>query len=69
MENRIRKLEKLCRLCGSKILLKLGYITAKRCSDYSDVLQQYEICNGENHEVKYIVCIKKGIVASIYKFS
>ena len=58
MENRIRKLEKLCRLCGSKIMLKIGYITAKRCSDYSDVLQQYEICNGESHEVKYIVCIK-----------
>ena len=38
MENRIRKLDKLCRLCGSKIMLKLGYITAKRCSDYSDVL-------------------------------
>ena len=36
MENRIRKLEKLCRICGSKIMLKLGDITAKRCSDYSD---------------------------------
>ena len=60
MENRIRNLEKLCRLCGSKIILKLGYITAKRCSDYSDVLQQYEICNGESHEVKYInICIKR----------
>ena len=41
MENRIRKLEKLCRLCGSKIMLKLGYITAKRCSNYSDYYYHY----------------------------
>ena len=53
MENRIRKLEKLCRLCGSKIMLKIGYITAKTFSDYSNMRF------GESHEVKYIVCIKK----------
>ena len=41
------------------MLLKLGYITAKRCSDYSNVLQQYGSCNCESHDIKFILCIKR----------
>ena len=38
MEGRKLNLRNLCRICGSKIVLKYDYKTAKTVEEYSDVL-------------------------------
>lgn len=52
MENHAALLENLCRMCGNKVLLKKGYVNAKTCYDYVDILQTfYGILESEDREV------------------
>ena len=44
MEGHKLNLRNLCRICGSKIILKYGYKSAKTVEEYNDVLYQlYDI--------------------------
>ena len=40
MEGHKLNLSNLCRICGSKIILKYGYKSAKTVEEYNDVLYQ-----------------------------
>ena len=56
MEKHIILLEKLCRICGGKIILNRGYVNAKSCSEYSDILQKFGVSENESHEVGFFFC-------------
>ena len=38
MESHVTNLYKLCRVCGGKVITKYGFINAKTCNDYADLL-------------------------------
>ena len=48
-----RNLYKLCSVCGGRVVTKLGYVNAKTCSDYIDLLRTcFGILTSEDKEVK-----------------
>ena len=48
-----RNLYELCSVCGGRIVPKLGYVNAKTCSDYIDLLRTcFGILTSEDKEVK-----------------
>ena len=48
-----KNLYKLCSVCGGWVVTKLGYVNAKTCSDYIDLLRTcFGILTSENKEVK-----------------
>ena len=48
-----RNLYKLCSVCGGWVVTKLGYVNAKTCSDYIDLLRTcFGILTSEDKEVK-----------------
>ena len=52
MEYHLKCLEKLCRLCGNKIVIGRGYGNAKPVEDYKDLLiKKIRIKIDENKEV------------------
>ena len=55
MENHVKSLEKLCRICCQKIVKSKGYINPKDVSAYSEVLQELFTVsvNEESEEVNF----------------
>ena len=52
MEQHLKLLEKTCRKCKGIIVLKRGYVTAKHCHEYADLLKDgYGILPNEDKEV------------------
>ena len=51
-------LRNLCRICGSKIVLKHGYKSAKTVEEYNDVLYQlYDIDVDMETDERYPKCL------------
>ena len=58
MEGHKLNLSNLCRICGSKIVLKYGYKTAKILEEYSNVLYQfYDIDINVETDERYPKCL------------
>ena len=58
MEGHKLDLGNLCRICGSKIVLKYGYKTAKTVKEYSNVLYQfYDIDIDMETDERYPKCL------------
>ena len=59
MEGHKLNLGNLWRICGSKIVLKYGYNTAKTVEEYSDVLYQfYDIDIDVETDERYAKCLR-----------
>ena len=57
MENHLNYLKNLCRLCAGKIVLKRGYINAKKCADYVNTLKDLGVLPDEDAEVYIYIYI------------
>ena len=52
MELHLTNLCKFCRVCGGKVVTKRGYVNAKSCRDYVDLLRTcFGILSSEDKEV------------------
>ena len=56
MELHLTNLYKLCRVCSGKVVTKRGYVNAKTCSDYVDLLRTcFRILPSEDKDVSAAV--------------
>ena len=56
MELHLTNLHKLCCVCGGQIVTKQGYVNAKTCSDYVDLLRTcFGILPSEDKDVSAVV--------------